>query len=253
VAKKKGGSASAKRAAATREQSKNSNNGATSARATSSTIDPLTERREARVRGRRGVAESQRKRKRNQRIILAIAGVVVLLVAGAFVFEHATTDDSDSRITTGVATATDPGQFITPLPAKHVKQGTKITDYNSDPPTSGNHWPVTAPWGISAEPVDDELLVHNLEHGGIVIEYDCPEGCQDVVDQLNALVSPYPVKLVLAPRANMKHMIAVTAWSRLLTMDELNLDQINAFIDVYIDQGPEKIQTETDALNQMQK
>jgi len=51
----------------------------------------------------------------------------------------------------------------------------------------------------------------------------------------------------------MKHMIAVTAWSRLLTMDELNLDQINAFIDVYIDQGPEKIQTETDALNQMQK
>jgi hypothetical protein len=225
--------------------------------AAAATADPVakkssatvTDRRNERSRGRRAAAESQRRRRRIQRIALIAGGALLVVIVGAFIYQRATESDvPDDRIETGVATATDPGQFITPMSSQHVGSGTNVTNYNSNPPTSGDHYPSTARWGISDVELDEEFTTHNLEHGGIVINYNCPEGCQDVVDQLTAIVSPYPVKLILSPRSDMEHRIAVTAWTRLLTMEDVNTEQIQAFIDAYIDKGPEKIQTETDAL-----
>ena len=44
-------------------------------------------------------------------------------------------------------------------------------NYNSFPPSSGPHFQTPAPWGIYEEPIKQTILVHNLEHGGIVIQY----------------------------------------------------------------------------------
>ena len=46
--------------------------------------------------------------------------------------------------------------------------------YAHNPPASGNHWPWTAPWGPSKDIVPREWWVHNLEHQGIVLLYNCP-------------------------------------------------------------------------------
>ncbi|RIK39982.1 MAG: hypothetical protein DCC58_14525 [Chloroflexi bacterium] len=221
--------------------------GATESAVSSKSAGSMSDRRQDRARGRRASIEAQRRRKRIQRIALISGGVLVLAIA-AFFFFRDSFEEPIEQITSGVATASDPGQFIPPQSANHVGQGTRVTNYRSNPPTSGDHYPSTARWGISDVPLQDEFMVHNLEHGGIIIQYDCPEGCPEVVQQLTEIVSPYPVKLILAPRENMDHMIAVTAWSRLLTLDEVNVEQIQAFIDAYIDRGPEKIQSETDAL-----
>ena len=43
--------------------------------------------------------------------------------------------------------------------------------YNSFPPSSGPHYQQPAPWGIYEDPIKQTILVHNLEHGGIVIQY----------------------------------------------------------------------------------
>ena len=51
----------------------------------------------------------------------------------------------------------------------HIQPGQPHERYNSLPPTSGPHYPFTAPWGISSEPIPEELQVHNLEHGGVFI------------------------------------------------------------------------------------
>ena len=51
------------------------------------------------------------------------------------------------------------------------------TPYNSEPPTSGPHLPYLAPWGIHTEPISKELQVHNLEDGGVMVQYNCPTGC----------------------------------------------------------------------------
>jgi hypothetical protein len=68
----------------------------------------------------------------------------------------------------------------------HVPEGTPV-QYKTDPPTSGNHWPpesIAAP-GFYATPVDSERLVHNLEHGNIVIWYknDAPQETKDKIEQ----------------------------------------------------------------------
>src|SRR5437879_5327961 len=58
---------------------------------------------------------------------------------------------------------------------QHVPQGT-IIQYNSNPPTSGSHYQVVAgvvpaPTGVHTAPIQNEIQVHNLEHGHIGIQY----------------------------------------------------------------------------------
>src|SRR4029453_18543264 len=61
--------------------------------------------------------------------------------------------------------------------------------YNSDPPTSGPHLPYIAPWGVHTRPIDRELQVHNLEDGGVVVQYNCE--CPEIVAKLKAIVQRY--------------------------------------------------------------
>ncbi|MBI2011215.1 DUF3105 domain-containing protein [Candidatus Daviesbacteria bacterium] len=65
-----------------------------------------------------------------------------------------------------------PGELIADLGRGHVAEGSKI-DYNSNPPTSGPHYEVWTKPGVYSEPQDDRNLVHSLEHGYIIISYNC--------------------------------------------------------------------------------
>jgi hypothetical protein len=103
--------------------------------------------------------------------------------------------------------------------------------YNSDPPTSGPHMPYVAPWGVHTEPVSKELQVHNLEDGGVVVQYNCE--CPDLVAKLKAVVDRYDRHVILAPYPGMKHKIALTAWTRLDTLDEFDEARVTRFIEAY--------------------
>src|SRR2546422_553193 len=94
--------------------------------------------------------------------------------------------------------------FAAPVHAPDVKCRVRtfseaIAPYNSDPPTSGPHMPYIAPWGIHTEPIPRQLQVHNLEDGGIMVQYHCPQGCPDLVAKLTAIVSSYDRQVILAP------------------------------------------------------
>lgn len=119
--------------------------------------------------------------------------------------------------------------------------------YNSTPPTSGPHYGSLAQWGIHTTPVPYEFLVHNLEDGGVVIFYQCAEDCPDVRESLTAIVEPYErsnQRVVLVPNdpewtdgiarhAEMDTLIAVAAWNRLLTLEHVDEERIQAFIRKY--------------------
>jgi hypothetical protein len=105
--------------------------------------------------------------------------------------------------------------------------------YNSDPPTSGPHMPYIAPWGVHTEPISKELQVHNLEDGGVMVQYNCPSGCPDLVEKLKGIVSRYPEFVILAPYPGMKTRIALTAWTRIDQFDEFDEARIRRFIDAY--------------------
>jgi hypothetical protein len=105
--------------------------------------------------------------------------------------------------------------------------------YNSDPPTSGPHLPYIAPWGVHTEPIARELQVHNLEDGGVAIQYNCPTPCPDLVGKLTEIARRYETQVLLAPYPGMRTRIALTAWTRLDAFDDFDEARIVRFIRAY--------------------
>jgi hypothetical protein len=118
--------------------------------------------------------------------------------------------------------------------------------YMSQPPSSGPHSPFLAPWGISTTPVGRIHYVHNEEHGGIILVYNCPCGCPDVIQAFTDLYNATPldqwdeVKIVITPDPEYDGgAFAAAAWDHVYTPDVLDPGALRCFIDTYIDKGPE--------------
>ncbi len=65
-----------------------------------------------------------------------------------------------------------PGQKLLQDGREHKPEGSKL-DYKFNPPTSGDHYPSWISKGFYEEPRPDGNLVHSLEHGYIIIWYNC--------------------------------------------------------------------------------
>jgi Protein of unknown function (DUF3105). len=76
------------------------------------------------------------------------------------------------------------------LPSPHIALGEIHPPYNSDPPTSGPHTAALARWGVHSEPIAKETQLHNLEDGGVVINYDCQD-CPELIERLKVIADRY--------------------------------------------------------------
>jgi hypothetical protein len=133
-----------------------------------------------------------------------------------------------------------PGEFVPSLGNEHIPTAeTPHVAYNSDPPTSGPHLPYIAPWGVHSRPIPKELQTHNLEDGGVVVSYR-PQCADRVQAGLRAIVDRYPDHVILAPYPALDRCIALTAWTRIDKLDELDERRIVRFIEAYrgIDHHP---------------
>lgn len=70
-----------------------------------------------------------------------------------------------------------PGELIEDMGREHIPDG-QIVEYNSNPPTSGPHYEEWTRPGIYEKPISDGHLIHSLEHGYVIISYNC-EGLED--------------------------------------------------------------------------
>ena len=167
---------------------------------------------------------------------LFVATFAILAAAAVVVFLLRSGGDSRPDYPYPVQTFDDQGR-------EHLPVGQRYDFYNSDPPTSGPHSSQPADWGVHEEPVAKEMQVHNLEHGGVAVLYDCSAGvaltdaqCRELGVQLAVIVQGdiSAGKLVLmSPYAGMEHRIALTAWGTLDTLDAFDAGRIQAFIDHY--------------------
>jgi Protein of unknown function (DUF3105) len=202
------------------------------------------------------IREEQRARarsRRNRKRMLITSGALafaILVIAGITVVPglNATRSNQLKGINTGgpVPIAADDGQ-------QHVSPGESHAPYSTEPATSGPHWhiapgastlaPYGAParWGVYPVALPDEVLIHNLEHGGIGLHYDCPEGCPDIVKGLEDIVPGSPSFYIMAPYAGLPKKIAITAWRHVMYLDELDRDKILEFVREYIDRAPESV------------
>jgi len=98
-----------------------------------------------------------------------------------------------------------PGTKVADLGREHI---TDISDfeYNSNPPTSGSHFPVWAKKGVYDRVLSDGHLIHSLEHGYVVISYNCDKEVvssqSSVVRQAYAQEKPVEIHDVATDSAN---------------------------------------------------
>lgn len=133
-----------------------------------------------------------------------------------------------------------PGAEVPDQGALHIGIGQEHEPYNSNPPTSGSHYGEPAKWGIYDQPLPDEQLIHNLEHGGIWISYR-DSANQELLNQLRDIADDYSVKVIMTPRAQNDSAIALAAWARLLKLQSFDEKQIRGFIKAFINKGPEQV------------
>lgn len=66
-----------------------------------------------------------------------------------------------------------PGEKRVDLGRKHIDTGTRVLGATTDPPTSGDHYSDWIRSGIYETPKDDGYLIHSLEHGYVIMSYNC--------------------------------------------------------------------------------
>jgi uncharacterized protein DUF3105 len=125
--------------------------------------------------------------------------------------------------------------------------------WNTDPPTSGPHYPTPAVYGEYTDPLKIAQVVHNLEHGAVFILYG-PKVPAATVKQLSDFYSEDTTGMLLAPYAKLGDKIALGAWtvpdnfepggkngtSYLATCTKFDEDAFAAFRDQLRFRGPER-------------
>ena len=138
--------------------------------------------------------------------MLAFAGLGILLLGGVLAvvaFGGGGGSASGGLISTSACTEQEfPG-----LKPQHINNPNANVNYNSFPPSSGPHYAQPAPWGIYPDSIKQTILVHNLEHGGIVIQYGNGVS-KDDVQKLQSFYQDDPSGLVVAPYDKLGNKIA---------------------------------------------
>lgn len=195
------------------------------------------ERREQRLKERRKQGTRRVTAKRvtprwvTPAIIAAVAVVAILGLRQLGVFEPPPPpfEIDDVPPVTGEVGTREPnaGNAHTP------QRGVQVT-YTKVPPTSGNHWEMPhAGWGVKDESVEDELVVHNLEHGGIAIQYKPglpPQELADLKTLVRQLNAGQYRKVLLRPYIEMEPNIVLTAWTWRHELQSFDRDQIVNFV-----------------------
>ena len=125
--------------------------------------------------------------------------------------------------------------------ANHVAPGTRV-DYKTDPPTSGAHYEAPVAPGFYDREMPAEALVHNLEHGHIVIYYDPERTPAEDIEKIRRLTeqySDYWDAVVGVPRNDPEYPVILTAWTKMLRLKEWDEERVNAFVDAFRGRGPE--------------
>jgi len=123
----------------------------------------------------------------------------------------------------------------------HVPVGTGI-QYNTDPPTSGNHYPFPQQGGFFQNPILPGFLVHSMEHGGVIIYYNPSVITTAQTNTLKALAQAHQGvfgQVVCVPRNDTAFPFILTAWTHWLRLTTFDESRINNFLALFLGKGPE--------------
>jgi hypothetical protein len=169
-------------------------------------------------------------------------------------------DDGDD-VATAMEAAGCRLQAVPGVQGDHTAEldATKDPKWNTNPPTSGPHYPVPAVYGEYDSPLKVAQVVHNLEHGAMYVLYgpDVPEA---TVAQLREFYADDRQGMLLAPLPSLGDKIALGAWTvpedfqpntgddgtaYLATCTQYDEDAFKTFRDELRFRGPERFPPES--------
>lgn len=128
--------------------------------------------------------------------------------------------------------------------SQHISKESEIPDYETNPPTSGNHYPEQQADGAYAAEVSAWYFLHSMEHGRIAVQYS-PDLSEADQLALKGVFDESPPAMLLFPYGDMPYEVAVTAWTELMTCKKYEgratLDAIRDFRETYRGFGPEQV------------
>lgn len=172
-------------------------------------------------------AAERRRRMRNLRrngIIAVVVLVLVGIAAALYINE-----------------ANKPGQSVSAMSNRqHIDANTlSPVPYNTDPPTNGPHVDALPEWKVYTTPITNELAVHGLEDGAVIINYK-PDLDKASVDKLASITTSYIQisggrgRVVMTPHEGLTNPVTLTTWRRIDRLDTLDEARIRRFIDAYV-------------------
>jgi hypothetical protein len=187
--------------------------------------------------------------------ILAIGGV---LLVGAIIVILVLLLGSGPNPDAGIQQA-DAGQthVTTGIDCRHPASSAEATEcggsdpYSSLPATSGPHWgsPAGLDWGVYEAAQSETALIHNLEHGGIVIWYDADAVDAEGVAALEQYVRTQTAagisgrfKFIVSPWGGQDPLpspVVATSWRYLLELDTADTTAIDQFAREHYGIAPE--------------
>ncbi|MEI8334759.1 MAG: DUF3105 domain-containing protein [Chloroflexota bacterium] len=195
--------------------------------------------------------------------LVVVGALAIVTIVGGFLFIQTTSKayacstillpkPAASAVPGGTPAAL--GQPADDLGRQHVARGQSVA-YTYCPPSSGSHYNDLPDGPIPAKfyGLDEQTLpqgwIHNLEHGAMVVLYNCATGgCSDVdIAALRAYFGERPRSplcgledtLIITRFDDMAEPFAAVVWDRVLYQPTLDVAGLRAFWDRYADRGPE--------------
>lgn len=139
------------------------------------------------------------------------------------------------------------GEAVSVMPSSHIEKDTDPGEYNSNPPSSGPHYGEELKTGFY-ETNDYRFpagyLVHNLEHGYVILWYNCDlldeAGCAELKSQIKTVISQVNgFKIIAYPWPSLEVPFAMTSWGKIQKFTSFNAEQAAAFYRANLNKAPE--------------
>lgn len=138
--------------------------------------------------------------------------------------------------------------------ANHTPGWCLPVQYGSNPPSSGTHYSSWPKFRAYDKPVPWGFLVHGLEHGAVVLAYNCPDGCAADVAAAKLVMAAAPSRecgrpVILTPDPTLTVRFAAASWGHILRASCFDRAAFAGFISAHVDQAPEVFQTDCGAID----
>lgn len=158
-------------------------------------------------------------------LLVAFAALGLLALAGVLALIALTTGGGGTVDAAAVRAAMQgAGCTYSEAPAKalatggvHVATIDTPVEWNTYPPAAGGHYGETAVWGFYDEAAEPIRIIHNEEHGGVILWWG-PETPASEVDKLRSFYNESPEGMLGTPVGtidgkSLGSKVAITAWN----------------------------------------